>query len=107
MRRYGIGYCLDVEHLQMEMCGIFEEDFLRVMKLTFHVHLTGYSFGTMNWNTPIHHASNHRKYILKLLKKVNYSGMVVSEAKVSYQTIDEFIMLKGFIQELSNKDIVT
>lgn len=83
------------------MGGVYEEDFLRVMKLASHVHLTGYSFGTMNWHTPIHYASYHCNHILKLLKKGNYSGMVVSEARVSYQTMEEFKELTRFMQKLA------
>lgn len=41
MIRYGLGRCLDIEHLEMECMGIYEEEFIRVMKQAFHIHLTG------------------------------------------------------------------
>jgi hypothetical protein len=61
--------------------------------------MSGYSFGTKNWHTPIHHAPEHCSHLLKLLKKANYSGMVVSEARVSYQTPEEFVKLTQFMRE--------
>lgn len=99
MRRYGFGHCLDLEHLQMQCAGVFEEEFLTVMSQASHIHMSGYSFGSKNWHTPIHHAQEHCSYLLKLLKKANYSGMIVSEAKVSYQTPEEFVKLIQFMRE--------
>jgi hypothetical protein len=99
MRRFGMGFCLDLEHLQMEAGGVYEEEFIRVMKMACHVHMTGYSFGTRRWHSHIHHAREHSAYLLTLLKQSNYSGMVVSEAKVSHQTLKEFKKLVGFSQK--------
>lgn len=96
MRRFGMGFCLDLEHLQMEAGGVYEEEFLRVMKMACHVHMTGYSFGTQLWHTHLHHAPRHSAYLLNLLSKANYKGMIVSEAGVQYQTDAEFSALKGF-----------
>lgn len=100
MRRYGFGRCLDLEHLQMQCGGVFEDDFLPVMCNSSHIHLTGYYCGSDLWHTPIHYAPEHSSYMLKLLKKSNYSGMVVSEAKVSYQTIEEFTGVAEFARKL-------
>jgi len=86
MRRLGFGRCLDLEHLQLECGGIFEEEFVRPLKQASHVHLTGYIYGSHLWHTHIHHSPQQSLYILNLLKKVRYSGFVVSEARLSFQT---------------------
>ena len=98
MRRFGMGRCLDLEHLQMEVGGVFEEEFVRVMKTACHVHMSGYSIGTESWHTPIHQAAKHSTYLLNLLQRAEYKGMVVSEARVSYQTQEEFTQLHVFTQ---------
>lgn len=99
MRRFGLKFCLDLEHIQMQCGGVYEEGFLIGMSQASHIHMSGYSFGTNNWHTPVHYARDHCSYLIKLLKKVNYSGMIVSEASVSYQTPDEFLKLIQFIRE--------
>ncbi len=103
MRRFGMGCCLDLEHLQLEVGGVFEEEFLRVMKTAWHVHLTGYSSGTDSWHTHIHHAPAHSTGLLNLLKKADYTGMVVSEARVCYQTLEEFSNLAAFTRDWANQ----
>jgi len=97
-RRYGFGRCVDIEHLQMECCGVYEEEFIRVLKQASHIHLTGYKFGGTKWHTPIHHSLSHGKYLMNLLEKAGYSGFVVSEARVSFQTYKEFKKLAEFWQ---------
>jgi len=42
MRRYKMGRCLDLEHLQFETAGVFEEAYIEVIKQADHVHLTHY-----------------------------------------------------------------
>lgn len=106
MRRFGMGCCLDLEHLQMEVGGVFEEEFLRVMETAWHVHLTGYSSGTDLWHSHIHHAPGHSTDLLNLLKKANYTGMVVSEARVCYQTLEEFSNLAAFVREWANNGMI-
>lgn len=96
MRRYGFGRCLDLEHLQMECVGIFEEEFIRIINKASHIHLTGYIYGSDLWHTHIHHSPEHNFYMLDLLEKAGYSGMVVSEAKPSLQTYEEFCQLKNY-----------
>ncbi len=96
MRRFGMGFCLDLEHLQMEAGGVYEEEFLRVMKMACHVHMTGYSFGTQLWHTHIHQTPGHSSYLLNLLKRADYTGMIVSEAQVCYQTLVEFSKMSAF-----------
>jgi len=98
MRRYGIGRCLDLEHLQQECAGVYKEEFIRVIKDASHIHLTGYIYGSELWHTHIHCSPAHSLYLLDLLKKVGYSGFVVSEAKESLQTYEEFKKLKDFFQ---------
>ena len=95
-RRYGFGRCVDLEHLQMECCGVYEEEFIKVLRQASHIHLTGYKFGGDKWHTHIHHSLKHGRYLLSLLVKAGYSGIVVSEAKVSLQTYKEFSGLKRF-----------
>jgi len=96
MRRYGLKRCLDLEHLQMECAGVFEEIFISVIKEASHIHLTGYVHGSELWHTHIHHSPEHGTYMLGLLEKAGYSGFVVSEAKETFQTKDEFKKLKDF-----------
>ena len=99
MRRFGINRCLDLEHLQMQCAGVFEEEFLPVMHQASHVHMTGYFYGSNLWHTHIHQSPKHNIYLLNLLKTAGYSGFVVSEAKVSLQTLSEFKTLNEFILE--------
>lgn len=103
MRRYGLGRCLDLEHLQLECAGIYTEEFLKIIKKTYHVHLTGYVYGSQLWHTHIHHSPQHSLHILDLLKKADYSGFVVSEARSSLQTYSEFKELNRFFQEWKNR----
>ncbi len=103
MRRYKMGRCLDLEHLQMECAGVYEEAFISVIREAFHIHLTGYQFGSKLWHTHIHHSPDHSLYLLNLLKKAGYSGFVVSEAKISLQTYSEFKKLKEFYQKWKDK----
>ncbi len=98
MRRFGIERCLDLEHLILEVNGIFEESFIPLLKQTTHIHMTGYTFGSQDWHTPIHHAPQQSIYLLDLLKKTGYSGFVVSEARKAYQTLEEFKRLYNFFQ---------
>lgn len=96
IRRYDLKRCLDLEHLQMECGGIYEEEFISVMRTSAHIHMTGYKFGSSLWHTHIHHSPEHCIYILGLLKKANYKGFVVSEARISLQTYPEFKNLMEF-----------
>jgi len=96
MRRYGFSRCLDLEHLQMECGGIFEEEFVRVLRQASHIHLTGYTYGSRLWHTHLHHSPRQSLYILNLLKKAGYRGFVVSEARLSLQTYEEFRRLNNF-----------
>lgn len=99
IRRYGLGRCVDLEHTQLECAGIYEEEFIALMKEASHIHLTGYIYGSQLWHTHIHHSPEHGLYLLGLLKKAGYSGFVVSEAKSSLQTYLEFKKLNKFYQE--------
>ncbi|HRZ40208.1 MAG TPA: hypothetical protein P5246_04280 [Candidatus Omnitrophota bacterium] len=99
MRRYSFGRCLDIEHVQMEAAGFFEEAFISVMREASHIHLTGYTFGSEQWHTHIHHAPEHNRHVLDLLAGVGYRGMVVSEARLSLQTLEEFKALNAFAQD--------
>jgi hypothetical protein len=96
MRRYGLSRCLDLEHLQLECAGVYEEEFVRVIKQAQHIHLTGYIYGSGLWHTHLHHSPEHSLYFLNLVKKCGYSGFVVSEAKLSLQTYVEFKKLHDF-----------
>lgn len=97
IRRYGFYRCLDLEHLQMECNGVYEEPFVAVMRQARHVHLTGYTFGSKQWHTPVHYAPEHNRYLLGLLGQAGYSGFVVSEADVSFQNFEEFEALAQFM----------
>jgi len=99
MRRYGFGMCLDLEHIQMECCGVYEQAVLNIMKMANHIHMTGYTHGSHLWHTPAHHAPLHNKYLLDLLDSTGYNGLVVSEADTRYQTAEEFANLARFFAE--------
>jgi len=96
MRSYGMHRCLDLEHFQMECCGVYEEEFIRAIKQAAHIHLTGYRYGSESWHTHMHNSARHSLYLLDLLRKANYSGLVVSESRVSSQTYREFKKLNNF-----------
>jgi sugar phosphate isomerase/epimerase len=102
MRRLGFGRCMDLEHMQFEVCGYFEEEFLAAMKQASHVHLTGYTFNSKLWHTHMYESPEHNFKVLKGLYDTGYKGMIVSEAKVSHQTFDEFVKLKTFFDECLN-----
>lgn len=96
MRRYNVGLCLDLEHLQMQCAGVYEEEFIRIISKALHIHLTSYSIGSALWHTHIHSSPEHGRYFLNLIYKSGYKGFVISEAKASLQTFDEFKKLKEF-----------
>lgn len=98
MRRYGMGRCLDLEHLQMECCGLYEEVFVEIMREASHVHLTGYTYGSELWHTHIHYSPEHGANMLDLLKKADYRGFVVSEARASQHTYADFRKLQKFYE---------
>ncbi len=99
MRKFGLKRCLDLEHLQMQCAGVFEDAFVSIMRQSSHVHLTGYFFGSDLWHSHIHHSPEQSIYLLNLLKDAEYSGIVVSEARESYQTLPEFNMLNKFYKK--------
>lgn len=103
MRRFGFKRCLDMEHLQMQCAGFYEDEFLPIMRQASHIHLTGYIYGSDLWHTHIHHSPEHSFHILGLLKNAGYSGIVVSEARTSLQTLSEFENLKKFYQKWQNE----
>ncbi|MBU2541505.1 MAG: sugar phosphate isomerase/epimerase [Candidatus Omnitrophica bacterium] len=109
MRRFGLGRCLDVEHLQLECCGVYEEEFLPVIKDASHIHLTGYVFGSDLWHTHLHQSPDHSLYMLDLIRRAGYSGFVVSEARASLQTYFEFKKLNDFYMSWkeANKATIT
>ena len=67
MRRYNFNRCLDLEHLQMECAGVYEEVFLQTIKQASHIHLTGYVSGSDLWHTHIHYSPEHNVYMLFLI----------------------------------------
>jgi sugar phosphate isomerase/epimerase len=101
-RRYKTGRCLDLEHLQMECLGIYEEEFIPWISQASHIHLTGYSAGSSLWHTHIHYDKSHGAYMLDLIARSGYAGLVVSEARVSTQTEDEFAALAEFFKNYKN-----
>jgi hypothetical protein len=105
MRIYGFRRCLDFEHLIMETNGIVEEFLPGLIRQTYHVHLTGYTFGSDNWHTPIHYAKEQSRFILDYLKKERYAGIVTSEAAVNYQTEQEITRLVNFFNSWQKRSL--
>ncbi|MEI8175563.1 MAG: hypothetical protein WCG78_01715 [Candidatus Omnitrophota bacterium] len=98
IRRYGFGATLDLEHLEMECGGVYEDEFLTVMRKASHIHMTGYTARSPRWHTHIHHAPAHSRYLLDLLRSSGYAGLVVSESRVSLQTFEEFRKVHDFFE---------
>ena len=69
MRRYGFKRCLDLEHLQMQCAGVYEEEFLPVIRQASHIHMTGYFYGSDLWHTHIHQSPSTLFIFLNLLKR--------------------------------------
>ena len=101
-RRYGLGVCLDLEHLIFEVGGVFEEEFERTIKSANHIHMTGYTAGSDKWHSHIHYSEEQSKKFLGMISRSGYSGMIVSEARVLYQSLDEFKNLKIFFDKTEN-----
>jgi hypothetical protein len=98
MKRYGIGMCMDMEHLQIECAGFFEEGASPFIRMASHIHLTGYTFGSDMWHTHLHHSPEHNLRLLDAVQRTGFSGMIVSEAKTSLQTLSEFQELYRFAE---------
>jgi len=99
MRRFGVGRCLDLEHLIMEVNGIFDGPFLNIIRNSIHVHMTGYTLGVDDWHTHIHEYPEQSIRLLNLLREGGYSGFVVSEARESGQTLEKFRELRNFFED--------
>jgi len=74
----------------MQCAGVFEAEFSNVTRQAFHVHLSGYYYGSNLWHTHIHHSPEHNMYLLRRLQDTGYSGLIVSEAQKCFQTSNEF-----------------
>lgn len=105
MRRYGLGNCLDLEHAQMQCTGLYEKELINTMRKASHIHMTGYKYGTKLWHTHLHHSPGHSRYLLNLLEKAEYSGFLISEARVSFQNFTEFNKLKEFYERWKQSKI--
>ncbi|NLO91450.1 MAG: sugar phosphate isomerase/epimerase [Elusimicrobia bacterium] len=99
MRRYGLGRCLDLEHLQLECQGVYEAEFLRIMRQASHIHLTGYTAGSARWHTPVDYSPAASARMLDLLAESGYDGLVVSEAATEYQTPAMFAATAEFFRQ--------
>ena len=98
VRRFNFGRCLDIEHLQIECAGVMGKEFIPVIQEANHIHLSGYYFGSNLWHSHIHHSPEHSHSLLDLIKSARYSFMIVSEASVKHQTLDEFKKLNDFFK---------
>ncbi len=102
MRRFGFGFCLDLEHLQMQNSGIYEDVFAQIISPAKHIHLTGYFHGSERWHTHLHHSPKHVQKLLNMIYSSGYKGYVVSESKPSLQTLSEFKKLNQFFIDWKN-----
>jgi hypothetical protein len=98
-RRLGFSRCTDLEHLQMECSGVYTAAFGEMLAISSHIHLTGYFHGSEEWHTPIHYSPVHSRKMLDMIAASGYSGLVVSEASVKYQTAAEFKKLALFFED--------
>ena len=99
IRRFGINLCLDLEHLQMECGGFYEEASIPIIRRAKHIHMTGYFYSSELWHTHLHYTPKHSYYLLDLIRSTGYQGMIVSEAKPSLQTFEEFQKLYHFFNK--------
>ena len=99
IRRFGINLCLDLEHLQMECGGFYEEASIPIIRRAKHIHMTGYFYSSELWHTHLHYTPKHSYYLLDLIRSIGYQGMIVSEAKPSLQTFEEFQELNYFFNK--------
>ncbi|MDP2168186.1 MAG: hypothetical protein Q8J64_07640 [Thermodesulfovibrionales bacterium] len=74
-----------------------DEGFMNFIRLASHVHMSGYTFGSDKWHTHIHNSPENGKRLLGLLREGGYSGLVISEARKSLQTYEEFKRLNDFV----------
>jgi len=103
IRRYGVKRCLDLEHFQLECGGVYEKILTDLIRQSSHIHLTGYIFGSDLWHTPIHSSPKHNIYLLDLIKRVGYSGFIVSEASTEFQNLKEFKELNEFFKKWKSR----
>lgn len=99
IRRFGVNLCLDLEHLQMECGGFYEEASIPIIQKAKHIHMSGYFYSSELWHTHLHHTPKHSYYLLDLIHSTGYQGMIVSEAKPSLQTFEEFQKLNRFFNK--------
>jgi len=99
MRRFGMGRCLDLEHMQLECNGAYSDEIRRIMRKTSHIHMTGYTPGSARWHTPADYAPESNAMFLDMLADAGYSGFVVSEAEVKYQTLESFARTAAFFRQ--------
>lgn len=100
VRRFGVRRCIDFEHATMECAGVYVEAMLPFMRQAGHIHMTGYTWGSQDWHTHMHHAPEQSRTWLAALRSVGYTGLIVSEAKVEQQTPEEFRALARFAKEV-------
>lgn len=96
IRRYGFGRCLDLEHVQFQIIGLFSEEVAGIIMSAAHIHASGYTVGSDLWHTHVHHSPEQGTRLFDLIDGAGYTGMVVSEARVAYQRLEDFVQLKKF-----------
>lgn len=101
VRRFGVGLCVDVEHLIQMVGGMIDFAFPGLLKQASHIHASGYRFGTEDWHTHLHHAPEQGARLIQMLKEVNYQGMLISEARVKDQTFEAFQCLNAFFNRVN------
>ena len=99
VRRFGVNLCLDLEHLQMECGGFYEEASIPIIQQAKHIHMSGYFYSSELWHTHLHYTPKHSHYLLDLIRSTGYQGMIVSEAKSLLQTFEEFQKLNHFFNK--------
>jgi sugar phosphate isomerase/epimerase len=90
-----VKFTIDVEHAQL--CDMFPEVLEKFGKDTRHIHLTGYP---PNYHSPPQENPEITRRTFKLLKKLNYDGVVTAEMDMKYQTEKIFKETREFLEKM-------
>ncbi|MBI5061452.1 MAG: sugar phosphate isomerase/epimerase [Candidatus Aenigmarchaeota archaeon] len=91
----GIKMCFDTEHAMV--VGMFPEMIRKLRNRIGYVHVTGYP---PNYHSPPFENPEAVKKTIDELKKIHYNGFVVAETDLKYQTKENFLRIREFMEKL-------